>query len=381
MKCSVFLLKIDIHCFPFRWETWETGDGSVSPLQQAVTSDPNSAAPSFDIEKPACYRKINWKYFFNCRVRSCIMNVDIIHDSEGAVMEIHSLPTIPRASFPPALMADIQNDYKGTSPYHVNYCGYQQCSPGHKAGPFIRTSYLIHVVVRGSGIYYYHGKIFPVQAGQAFLIYPGETTTYIADHNTPWEYGWVGCSGYRIPELLREVGFTEDNPVLSLHKADTLMSIILSMMDAQKMTLKDELFRTAELLRFFGMMLQDHGQAPSLDRLYSGETYAQVALRYLNDNYMYKISISDLASTIGVERSYLWRVFLQEYHESPQKYLQRLRMEKARSLLESSTLSIADIASRVGYDDYTSFTKMFRQKVGMSPTEYRAATVKKDSPS
>ena len=200
-------------------------------------------------------------------------------------MEIHSLPTIPRASFPPALMADIQNDYKGTSPYHVNYCGYQQCSPGHKAGPFIRTSYLIHVVVRGSGIYYYHGKIFPVQAGQAFLIYPGETTTYIADHNTPWEYGWVGCSGYRIPELLREVGFTEDNPVLSLHKADTLMSIILSMMDAQKMTLSDELFRTAELLRFFGMMLQDHGQAPSLDRLYSGETYAQVALRYLNDNY------------------------------------------------------------------------------------------------
>lgn len=51
------------------------------------------------------------------------------------------------------------------------------------------------------------------------------------------------------------------------------------------------------------------------------------------------------------------------------------------SLLESSTLSITDIASRVGYDDYTSFTKMFRQKVGMSPTEYRAATVKKDSPS
>ena len=106
-----------------------------------------------------------------------------------------------------------------------------------------------------------------------------------------------------------------------------------------------------------------------------------LVFRYLNDNYMYKINISDLASTIGVERSYLWRVFLQEYHESPQKYLQRLRMEKARSLLESSTLSIADIASRVGYDDYTSFTKMFRQKVGMSPTEYRAATVKKDSPS
>jgi len=36
-------------------------------------------------------------------------------------------------------------------------------------------------------------------------------------------------------------------------------------------------------------------------------------------------------------------------------------------------LSIAEIASRVGYDDYSSFTKIFRQKMGMSPTEYRSA--------
>lgn len=301
------------------------------------------------------------------------MNVEIIRNSEGAVMEIHSLPNIPRASFPPDLMADIQNDYRGTSPYHVNYCGYEQCRPGHKAGPFVRTSYLIHVVVRGSGTYYYQGKALPVTAGQMFLIFPKVTTTYIADRNDPWEYGWVGFSGYRIPELLREIGFTEENPILSIKNADVLMSIILNMMDAQKMTLSDELFRTAELLRFFGGMIEGQDSEPSLERVYSGETYAQVALRYLNDNYMYKISIADLASTIGVERSYLSRVFLQEYHESPQKYLLKLRLERACGLLENSSLSIAEIASRVGYDDYSSFTKIFRQKMGMSPTEYRNA--------
>ena len=151
------------------------------------------------------------------------------------------------------------------------------------------------------------------------------------------------------------------------------ISIILGMMNAQKMTLSDELFRTAELLRFFGGMIEGQDSEPSLERVYSGETYAQVALRYLNDNYMYKISIADLASTIGVERSYLSRVFLQEYHESPQKYLLKLRLERACGLLENSSLSIAEIASRVGYDDYSSFTKIFRQKMGMSPTEYRNA--------
>lgn len=299
------------------------------------------------------------------------MNVEMIRNSEGAVMEIHSLPTIPRASFPPDLMADIQNDYKGTSPYHVNYCGYQQCRGGHKAGPFVRTSYLIHVVVRGSGTYYYRGKTLSVRAGQIFLIFPEMTTTYIADREDPWEYGWVGFSGYRVPELLREIGFSEETPVLDVRNPDFLMSIILRMMEAQKMTLSDELFRTAELLRFFGGLIEGHASEPSLERVYSGETYAQVALRYLNDNYMYKIRIADLAATIGVARSYLSRVFLQEYHESPQKYLQRLRLEKACAMLESGSLGIAEIATRVGYDDYSSFTKMFHEKVGMTPTEYR----------
>ena len=293
---------------------------------------------------------------------------------KGAVMEIHSPAVLPRVSFPPEFFADIQNDYQGTSPYHLSYCGYQKCPPGHRAGPFVRTSFLMHVVLNGTGVYKVHGKTYDVVGGQVFLIRPGVTTTYIADMENPWEYGWVGCSGYRIPQLLEQIGFSEENPVITVQNAQDLMEIILRMMEVPRMTLPEELYRTAELLRFFGTMIEGRKKEHSMSHIYSGETYAQVALRYLNDNYMYQIRISDLAAAIGVERSYLSRVFYNEYHQSPQQYLVRLRMEKACEMLGNTHMSIAEIAAAVGYEDPRSFTKMFRQRQGISPSEYRTAS-------
>ena len=287
------------------------------------------------------------------------------------VMEIHSPAVLPRVSFPPEYFADIQNDYRGTSPYHLSYCGHQKCPPGHRAGPFVRTSYLLHVVLRGTGVYHFQGKKIEIGRGQVFLIYPGVTTTYIADREDPWEYGWVGCSGYRIPQILDQIGFSQENPVLSVPNTQDLMSAILRMMEAHRMTLPDELYRTAELLRFFGAMIEGREAERSMSHIYSGETYAQVAVRYMNDNYMYQIRIADLAAAIGVERSYLSRVFFQEYHQSPQQCLGRPRLEKAMRMLEEGNRSVSEIAAAVGYEDARSFTRMFRQKQGMSPSEYR----------
>ena len=143
------------------------------------------------------------------------------------------------------------------------------------------------------------------------------------------------------------------------------------MMEAHKMTYSNELFRTSELIRFFGCIMEGKGTEQSDAHIYSRETYANVALRYLNDNYMHKIRISELADFIGVERSYLSRVFYGEYHQSPSQYLLRLRMEKAEELLKTTPMSVSEIAAGIGYDDARAFTKVFRQNYGMSPSEYR----------
>ena len=74
----------------------------------------------------------------------------------------------------------------GVLPLRVTQCGTEKCASGHQFGPFVRDCYLIHYIFSGCGTYFYHGKAYPLHAGQGFLIFPDEVTTYRASEETPW---------------------------------------------------------------------------------------------------------------------------------------------------------------------------------------------------
>ena len=57
--------------------------------------------------------------------------------------------------------------------------------------------------------------------------------------------------------------------------------------------------------------------------------------------------------------------------ESPLAYLQTVRIEVAKKILENSVQTISEITQQVGYEDVSSFSKMFKRRVGLSPREYR----------
>ncbi len=274
-------------------------------------------------------------------------------------------------NFPPDEIADLPNSYWGPSPYHVNYCGYEVCHPGYTFGPKARTSYLLHVVYSGSGKYYAPDRTYDVSGNQIFLIYPDVITTYQADFETPWTYGWIGFSGPRSESILSSLGFSPDNLVLTVYNTDPLHQCILNIMDTHKITYANELTRTAELLHFFAY-IADHqvGVDPILPS-YSKSVYAHLAMRYLETNFMTNIKISDLAEHIGIDRSHLTKSFREEYRISPQEYLIRLRIEHAEHLLKTTTDPVSVIAAKVGYSDALAFSKIFKQRIGLSPSGYR----------
>lgn len=275
-------------------------------------------------------------------------------------------------NFPDAYSADEQESYQGAAPYHVNYCGFEHCQPGYTFGPRTRTSYLIHVVMRGKGRYYVGDKTYELSAGQMFLIYPGIMTTYQADVDDPWSYSWIGFTGYRCETILSQIGFSEDRLVISVEDAEPLHDCVLNIMDLHKITYANEMCRTAELLRFLAYIMEKGSSAKDDVPEYSKVVYAQLAMQYLDNNYMNRIKISELADYIGIDRSHLTKSFREEYHVSPQEYLIQLRMEKAEYLLANSTASISSVAASVDYPDALAFSKIFKQRNGVSPTEYRS---------
>ncbi len=89
------------------------------------------------------------------------------------------------------------------------------------------------------------------------------------------------------------------------------------------------------------------------------------------DNYAQKIRISELADLIGVNRSYLASSFKKTVGCSPQEFLVNLRIEKARSLLKTTDLPVSAVARAVGYADQLAFSKVFKQRCGISLRMYK----------
>lgn len=84
-----------------------------------------------------------------------------------------------------------------------------------------------------------------------------------------------------------------------------------------------------------------------------------------------ELDLAALAGTLFVSGDYLRHCFKREYGESPVNYLIRRRIEAACELLNMTALPVGEIARRVGIENVYYFCRLFRKKLGVSPTRYR----------
>ncbi len=97
----------------------------------------------------------------------------------------------------------------------------------------------------------------------------------------------------------------------------------------------------------------------------------QKTINFVRENYADKITLEDAAAHVGLSRSYLSTIFKDELGTSFTDYVNTLRVEKSKELLLNPSLSLADIADLVGYNDQSYYTKVFTRATGASPGQYR----------
>lgn len=95
------------------------------------------------------------------------------------------------------------------------------------------------------------------------------------------------------------------------------------------------------------------------------------ALMFIQENYMNLINVEDILHELGVSRSLLERRFREQMGVTPLVELRRYRIEKARALLSDTNESIHDMGKRCGFASAIRFTTVFKEQVGMTPTEFR----------
>jgi len=95
------------------------------------------------------------------------------------------------------------------------------------------------------------------------------------------------------------------------------------------------------------------------------------AMAYIHEHYPESISRKDIAQHVNIAEDHLTFCFRQELGTTPIRYLQRYRVNQARSLLLESNKTITEIALMVGFSDGGYFSRLFHRENGMSPDKFR----------
>lgn len=241
--------------------------------------------------------------------------------------------------------------------------GDEHCSPLKGFGPAVRNFYLIHYVYSGCGELVTNTGTYKIHAGQLFLIYPDTCTYYRADESDPWHYSWVEFDGRFCQTFTDAAGFTPDTPVLD--DCSGIGSALRSLIDDDNSN-----FEITMSLFWAFLAALTHGRTISAKND-STKTHVLNAENFIRSNINKKITVSDIARFLSLDRSHLTRIFKKINGISPKEYIISSKLDLAAQMLNNKDISIKEAAAGVGYNDPLEFSKLFRKKFGVSPSEWR----------
>ena len=248
---------------------------------------------------------------------------------------------------------------------NLYYGGWEICCPMHTFGPAIRQHYLIHYVTRGKGRLWMNDTCYVIEKDTMFLIRPGIICVYQSDKDDPWEYCWICIDGYDVENMLNNSGFDKVNPLFFDKSNGEVRDAMLNFIFYFSKYKNNEYMLFSRLYNIFGHMKiqMKKQQAKSI--------HVERAIDYIYENYSKNISVTDIAEYLGIDRTYLYRLFKEEYDMSPQKYLLNFRLKTAMNKLESGNMYIADIAYSCGFNDASAFCHQFKKVYKDTPLNYR----------
>lgn len=250
----------------------------------------------------------------------------------------------------------------------IFFVGSQKCEPGHNYSVGYRNRYLIHYIVSGKGKFVRNGKTYHLKKGDAFFILDENGGYYEADKNDPWYYIWFNISGSMADYFLKSVGVSPDNPIYTTTDPEIIARQLEEIVGLNEDN--NEFLMCGATISLLGTMIKYNQNTVAPIKITSTE-YVKTCKEYIKLNLHNKVSVDDLCKCVGLEHSYLYRLFKKEINMSPVEYIINHKLECAKNLLLNTNLSVGDISCAVGYDDRFAFSKQFKKKYGSSPLKFR----------
>ena len=203
-----------------------------------------------------------------------------------------------------------------------------------------------------------------MKSGDFYIIPPGIPYSYEHTEKEPLNYFWVHFTGSDAENIVSRYKF---KPYPEINSVPDSTDIISSMHRFTESCASEEPFKELELSILFERLLL------KLARRCGGENPIPIkkSLSHINAYYYTDIKIPALARIEGLSTSRYNALFKELMGTSPCEYIIKTRLKFACELLSTTELSIKEIAVTVGYRDPHFFSRIFKEKLGLTPKEYR----------
>ena len=236
----------------------------------------------------------------------------------------------------------------------------------------VLNEYQLLYITEGEGVFNSaHAKDIPLKAGDLFLLFPGEWHTYHPTGKNGWKSYWIGFKGKNVDDRVKAGFLSVDKPIYHVG------------FSADIIRLYEEAYKRAQ------------EEAPYLQQILAGIVNHLVGLMYalecsmelskdhtrvdminlarlrIRESLEVDLTIQQVAEELGVSYSNFRKLFKEFTGISPALYQQDLRLQRAKELLATTTLSIKEIAYRLRFESPDYFSSKFKIKTGKKPSEFR----------
>lgn len=224
---------------------------------------------------------------------------------------------------------------------------------------------------KGRGWVEYENERFILKENCFFIIPAGSKHAYGADIKNPWSIYWLHFKGDNIDmfkSIIGKMGHLEQS---ERSRQQDRMQLFDEMYQNLNMGYSPEnLEYISFCLMHFLASLKYVAQYREVKKLKESDIIQQCIL-YMKENLENKVSLEDIAHAVGYSSSHLNTLFSQRTSFSPIEYYNQLKVQRACSYLQFSTLKIKEIAFRLNYYDPFHFSKAFHKEMEITPKEYR----------
>lgn len=253
--------------------------------------------------------------------------------------------------------------------FYVQETGYFKLKESHRAFRKNLDSYLIVLVLSGSGTLMYNEKFYELKPGSCFFIDCKIPYYHQSSDSDPWELIWVHFHGATSKEYYRYFSVISD-PALMPQDFGELKDKLERLLDVNTHAdLMAEISSSRLIMDILSILLQDvtnskEEQTPARQKM------LQIRL-YLDEHYTDKFSLDELSEHFFISKYHLSREFKNHFGITPNHYVISKRITLVKKLLRFSDFTLEDIAAKAGFYDTSYLNKQFKKSEGISASDFR----------